>query len=91
MVDFSPELYYFLPSTSLGCCRVGGEPELWVCSGTGASWKELVPLASLGFVFPVGVPVMLGVGKDVASALILSVSELQCSWVSDLLGVELPL
>ena len=36
-------------------------------------------LCFLGFF---GVPVMLGVGKDVVpSTVILSVSELQCSWV----------
>ena len=49
-----------------------------------ASWKEPVPVARLGFCFPVlvGVPVTLHVGKGiVVSVVILSVSKLQCSWV----------
>lgn len=64
---------------------VGGEPELWVCSGhrcklngtyaSGWAWVCV-------FLFLVGIPVSLCVRKDVvASTVILSVSELQCSWL----------
>ena len=61
-----------------------GKPEPWVSSryrckleGTHASgWAGVCV-----FLVPMGVPVMLGVGKDVvASAVILSVSDLQCSF-----------
>ena len=81
---------------SLGVAGMFGELDSWVCSwhrykleGTCASgWAGF----SLSLV-PVGVPVILGVGKDVASTVILN----ECVrvpvflGVTDLLGVELPL
>jgi hypothetical protein len=66
---------------SLGVAGVSGKPVLWVCSrhrckleGTCASGWVGVCVSLV----PVGVPVTLGVGKD---AVILSESELHCSWV----------
>ena len=70
---------------SLGVAGMFGELDSWVCSwhrykleGTCASgWAGF----SLSLV-PVGVLVTLGFGKDVVTAtMILSVSDLQCSWV----------
>ena len=61
-----------------------GSQSLRFALGTGARWKKSVPLARLGLSFPgsCGGPVKLGIGKGfVASAGILSVSELKCSCV----------
>ena len=70
---------------SLGVAGVGGEPEPWVCSGHRCKLEGTCASGWVGFcifLVPMWVSVMLGVGKDVvAFAVILSVSELQCSWV----------
>ena len=50
--------------------------------GTDASWKETGWAGVCVFLVPVGVPVMLGVERDVvAPAVILSLSELQALWL----------
>ena len=70
-----------------GCCRI-----LWGARALGLLWAQVLaerkPCLLLGGVcvslVPVGVPVMLGNGKDiVALTVILS--------VSDLLGIEFPM
>ena len=78
---------------SLGVAGVGGEPELEVCSGHLCKLEVTHAFGWVGFcisLVPVGVPVTLGVGKDLASAVVLSVPELQCSCVC-LVSRELPL
>ena len=64
---------------SLGVAGVGEEPEPWVFSGHRCKLKGIHVSGWVGCcvsLIPVGVPIMLGVGKDVASAVILSVSYL---------------
>lgn len=70
---------------SLGVAEVGGESEPWVCSGHRYKLEGTCASGWVGIcvsLVPEGVPVPVGVEKDVvASAVIFSVSELQCSWV----------
>ena len=80
---------------SLGVAGVGCDPEPWVFSrymykleGTHSSSCVVVSVSPV----PLGIPVMLGVEKDVVSSpVILSMSELQCcrvcliSWESSFL------
>jgi hypothetical protein len=65
---------------SLGVAGVGEEPEPWVCSGHRCKMEGTHASGLSGVcvsLVPVGVPVMLGVGKVVVSStVILSVSEL---------------
>ena len=77
---------------SLGVAGLDGEPEPWVCSGhrfklertCASGWVEVC--ISL---VPVGVSVTLGVGENVvASAVILSVSELQCDTTHEVMDEE---
>lgn len=73
-----------LPGVTLSLAVAGvlGSQSPGYALHTGVNWNELVPLTGQGFVFPCfpwGVPFTQGVGKDVASTVILSVSELQCS------------
>ena len=71
---------------SLGVAGVDVEPEPWVCSrhryklkGTCASGSACVCVSLVSM----GIPLMLGGGENVvASTMILTVSELQCSWVN---------
>ena len=64
---------------------MGGEPEPWICSGHMYNQNRTPAFVWAGVyvsLVPVWVPVILNVGKDVvASAVILSGPELQCSWV----------
>jgi hypothetical protein len=70
---------------SLGFSGVDGEPELWVCSGHRCKLEGTHVSGWAGvciFLVPVRVPVVLRIGKNVvASTVIMSVSECQCSWV----------
>lgn len=70
---------------SLGVTGVGGELEAWVCSGYRCKLERTHSSGWVGVCVSlvlVGVPVKLHVGRDVeVSTIILSVSELQCSWV----------
>ena len=70
---------------SLGVAGMGGEPEPWVCSGHKCKLNGTCASGSAGVcvsLVPMEVPVSLGFGQDVvASAVISSMPELQCSWV----------
>lgn len=81
---------------SQGVAGEGKEPEPWVCSRNWYKLEGTHASAWAGVCFslvPVGVPITLGVVKDiVAPTVILSVSEIQHSWLcQSLLVVKLPL
>ena len=69
---------------SLDVAEVGAEPDPWVCSRHRCKLEGTCASGLVRFcvsLVPVGVPVIVCVGKDVSSVVILSVSQLQCSWV----------
>lgn len=70
---------------------MSGEPVPWVCSRHWGKLKETCASGWWGFVslVPVCVPVMLDVEKDIVlSILVLSMSEVQCSWLCPITGSQ---